>query len=109
MKRSLSRTPQHCLFSINKLMAAQMILRAASKNVCTLFLLLFACLQNVSGLAPATTGLSALKRDQSLRELRVSNLYCDTQGKIVGVKLWHVPTGAPVFLFQIETVPQAFM
>jgi Zn-dependent M16 (insulinase) family peptidase len=39
----------------------------------------------------------------------VSNLYSDGDGKIMGAKFRHVFTGAPIYLLQIETVPQAFM
>lgn len=53
--------------------------------------------------------LSGLQRDQQLADFRVANLYCDQQGKIIGAKFWHVSTGAPIFLMQIETVPQVFM
>ena len=38
-----------------------------------------------------------------------SQIYSDQEGKIIGVKFWHSPSGAPVFLSQIETIPQAFM
>ena len=72
--------------------------------------LLFSCLQASGvGSAKLVQDLSALERDQTLAEFRVANLYSDAQGKIMGVKLWHIPTGAPVFLLQIETLPQAFM
>ena len=53
--------------------------------------------------------LSALKKDQAVADFRVANLYVDSDGKVVGAKFWHARTGAPVFLFQIETVPQTFM
>jgi len=52
--------------------------------------------------------LETLKRDQILADFRVANLYSDPDGTIVAVKFWHVPTGAPVFVLLIETVPQAF-
>ncbi|HKD78907.1 MAG TPA: hypothetical protein VKH81_04390 [Candidatus Angelobacter sp.] len=53
--------------------------------------------------------LSGLKRKQPIADFRVANLYSDSDGKIVGGKFWHNPSGAPVYIFQIETVPQAFM
>src|SRR5260370_6196457 len=53
--------------------------------------------------------LAALKQDQAVGELRVANLYADSGRQIVGAKFWHTATGAPIYLFQIETVPQAFM
>jgi Zn-dependent M16 (insulinase) family peptidase len=63
----------------------------------------------MSGNVPTSISLSALKRNQELFDFRVSNLYCDPEGKVVGAKLGHVPTGAPVFLFQTEAVPQVLM
>jgi Zn-dependent M16 (insulinase) family peptidase len=59
---------------------------------------------------PATSGgLSALKRDKTIGSLRVANLYADSRGRIIGAKFWDIRSGAPVYLLQIETVPQAFM
>src|SRR5579859_6711000 len=52
--------------------------------------------------------LSRLKKDQKFGSLLVQNLYTDSDGKIVGAKFLHVSTGAPVFLLQLETVPQVF-
>jgi Zn-dependent M16 (insulinase) family peptidase len=69
-------------------------------------LLLLAILISFQALAQ---NLSALKKDQSIGDLRVSNLYADADGTIVGIKFRHVPTGAPIYLLQIETVPQAFI
>jgi Zn-dependent M16 (insulinase) family peptidase len=62
-------------------------------------------------LVAATSGpdLAALKKDQRVADFRVANLYSDSDGRIVGAKFWHVPSGVPVFLLQIETVPQAYM
>ena len=59
--------------------------------------------------AGAPDGLSNLKRGQAIADFRLAHLYDDPDGKIVGLKLWHVPSGAPVFLLRIETVPQAFL
>src|SRR5690242_7648494 len=53
--------------------------------------------------------LATLKKDQRVSDFRVANLYSDIDGRIVGAKFWHGPSGAPVFLLQIETVPQAYM
>src|ERR1700744_6104743 len=53
--------------------------------------------------------LAELKKEQRIANLQVNNLYSDADGKIVGAKFRHVPTGAPIYLLQIETVPQAFM
>src|SRR5215471_820414 len=53
--------------------------------------------------------LSVLKRDQAIADFRVANLYSDSEGSIVGGKFWHTPTGAPIYLLQIETAPQTFM
>jgi Zn-dependent M16 (insulinase) family peptidase len=59
---------------------------------------------------PATSkDLSALKRNETLGSLRVANLYADSHGKIIGGKFLDIRSGAPVYLLQIETVPQAFM
>src|SRR5579872_2191406 len=57
----------------------------------------------------ATDALSGLKRDQVFADFRVANVYSDPDGRIVGVKLRHVPSGAPVFVLRMETVPQAFI
>jgi Zn-dependent M16 (insulinase) family peptidase len=57
----------------------------------------------------ASTDLAKLKKDQDLVDFRVANLLVDSGNHVTGVKLWHVPTGAPVFLLRIETVPQAFI
>lgn len=53
--------------------------------------------------------LSALKENQVVADFRVANLYADSDGRVVGAKFWHARTGAPVYIFQIETVPQTFM
>jgi Zn-dependent M16 (insulinase) family peptidase len=53
--------------------------------------------------------LAALKRDQAVAGLRVANLYADSHGEIVGAKFWDIRSGAPIYLLQIETVPQVFM
>lgn len=53
--------------------------------------------------------LSGLKQNQKLSDFRVINLYSDQEGRVVATKLKHIPTGAPLFLLQIETVPQAFI
>src|SRR5215813_3572543 len=50
--------------------------------------------------------LSRLKKDQKIADFRVANVYSDAAGKIVGAKFLHVPTGSPLFVIQIETVPQ---
>jgi len=53
--------------------------------------------------------LSSLKKNQPVADFRVANLYADSDGRVVGAKFWHALSGAPVYLFQIETVPQTFM
>src|ERR1700686_936156 len=53
--------------------------------------------------------LDALKKDDSIAGLRVANLYSGSDGQIVGAKLWDARSGAPIYLLQIETVPQVFM
>jgi hypothetical protein len=62
-------------------------------------------------LAASQSGLelATLKKDQRIFDFRVANLYSDVDGRIAGVKFLHVSSGAPVFLLQIETVPQAYM
>jgi Zn-dependent M16 (insulinase) family peptidase len=50
-----------------------------------------------------------LKKEEVLEGFQVINLYGDQDGTPVGAKLRHIRTGAPVYLLQIETVPQAFM
>ncbi len=52
--------------------------------------------------------LSALKKGQKVGDLEVVNLFSDSEGQIVGAKFVHIPTGAPVFLLQLEGVPQVF-
>ncbi len=56
--------------------------------------------------ALSSPDLAALKKDQALSDFRVANLYSDSDGRIVALKVVHVPTGAPVFFLQLETVPQ---
>src|SRR5689334_1952789 len=57
-------------------------------------------------LAFASSDLMSLKKGEKLADFQVDHLYSDSEGKIVGAKFLHTPTGAPVFLLQIETVPQ---
>jgi Zn-dependent M16 (insulinase) family peptidase len=59
--------------------------------------------------ASKSTTLAGLTRDQVLFDFRVTNLYSGTAGQVVGAKFRHVPTGAPVYVFQRETVPQAYL
>lgn len=68
---------------------------------------LVACLQR--SCFPSSRDLADLRKNQAVGDLRVANLYSDSNGQIVGAKLWHTWSGAPVYLFQIETVPQVFM
>lgn len=53
--------------------------------------------------------LAALKPDQMIADLQVSHLYAGSDQQLVGAKFQHKPTGAPIYFFQIETVPQVFM
>ncbi len=73
-------------------------------SVCLLFL----CFADAS-IDASAEDLSSLKSGQRMADFRVTNLYSDSEGRIVGAKFRHIPTDAPVFLLQIETVPQAFM
>ncbi len=59
-------------------------------------------------LAFASSDLMSLKKGEKLTDFQVDHLYSDSEGKIIGAKFLHIPTGAPVFLLQIETVPQVF-
>src|SRR5579859_746409 len=52
--------------------------------------------------------LSSLKKEQRLGGFQVQNLYSDSDGKIMGAKFLHSSTGTPVFLLQLQTVPQVF-
>jgi Zn-dependent M16 (insulinase) family peptidase len=57
----------------------------------------------------STRDLAALKNGEPVGGLRCANLYADSEGHIVGAKFWDVRSGAPIYLLQIETVPQVFM
>ena len=72
-----------------------------------LIIFVFCLLQ--SRCVASSEDLVDLKKDQQVGDLRVCNLYSDADGHIAGVKLSHRPTGAPIYLFQVETVPQVFM
>ena len=61
------------------------------KAICAVLFL--SCWQT---LAFASSDLASLKKDQKIAEFRVDHLYRDSEGKIVGAKFVHVPTGAPV-------------
>src|SRR5712692_9498865 len=52
--------------------------------------------------------LSKLKHDQRLAGFEVKNLYTDSNGNVMGAKFVHISTGAPVFLLQLESLPQVF-
>jgi Zn-dependent M16 (insulinase) family peptidase len=53
--------------------------------------------------------LAGLKKGQAVGGVRVENLYSDSDCKIVGAKFRHIRSGAPIYFFQIDTVPQVFM
>lgn len=53
--------------------------------------------------------MAALKPDQTIGTLRVGNLYAASNGQIVGAKFWETRSGAPIYVLEIETVPQVFM
>lgn len=72
-----------------------------------LSVLLLACLQGRCFSSPRD--LAELRKNQRVGDLRVANLYSDSNNQIVGAKLWHTWSGAPIYVFQIETVPQVFM
>jgi Zn-dependent M16 (insulinase) family peptidase len=57
----------------------------------------------------SNSDLATLKKDQTVSDFTVANLYSDSDAKVVGAKFWHVGTRAPVYVLQIETVPQMFM
>src|SRR5579859_2373158 len=69
--------------------------------------LLFSCAHSLSG-AKSSTDLSTFRKDQRISDFKIASLYSDSDGRIVGAKFWHVPSGMPIFLLQIETVPQAY-
>jgi Zn-dependent M16 (insulinase) family peptidase len=56
----------------------------------------------------ASADMSLLKEGERIADFRVDHLYSGAEGKVVGAKFLHVPTGAPVFLLQLESVPQVF-
>lgn len=53
--------------------------------------------------------LTGLRKNQTIADFHVANLFTDASGKVVGARFLHDGTGAPLFLLQIETVPQVFM
>jgi Zn-dependent M16 (insulinase) family peptidase len=53
--------------------------------------------------------LSDLKRGQRIADFEVTNLYTDSGNAVVGVKFLQSGTGAPIYILQMDTVPQAFM
>src|SRR6185312_7895179 len=57
----------------------------------------------------SSSDLNALKPDEIVAGLRVANLYADSNGRVVGAKLREIQSGAPIYLFEIDTVPQVFM
>ena len=77
--------------------------------ICRAFL--FVCL--LAGVHNCCEGssrdIAALSKDEEVSGLRVANLYEDDRGQIVGAKFWHSRSAAPIYLLEIETVPQAFM
>lgn len=77
------------------------------KKQCPHIAILFLAL--VSTLQAQTQSLQTLKKDQFIGDLQVTNLYADTDGSIIGTKFRHSLTGAPIYVLQIETVPQAFI
>jgi Zn-dependent M16 (insulinase) family peptidase len=81
-----------------------MVYRILLRTIC-LFISIHAL--GLSNLGPAEP-LSSLKRNQELAGFRVANLYSDPDGRVVGAKFRHTSTGAPVYLLQIESVPQVF-
>jgi hypothetical protein len=62
----------------------------------------------VGAICALSQDLPDLKEAQRLADLQVVNLFSDSDGRVVGAKFLHVPTGAPVFLLRIEGVPQLF-
>lgn len=53
--------------------------------------------------------LAKLQKNDTLSDFRIANLYSDPNGVILGIKLVHVPSGAPVFILRMETVPQVLL
>lgn len=57
----------------------------------------------------ANLQLENLQKDQQIYDFQTANLYTDSDGAVVGAKFWHVPSGTPIFVLEIETVPQVYM
>jgi Zn-dependent M16 (insulinase) family peptidase len=74
----------------------------------TLFALLLSLFLFTNVASAFSEDLATLGKDQRLGDFRVANLYAGAGRTITGVKLVHVPSGAPVFVMEIETVPQVF-
>jgi Zn-dependent M16 (insulinase) family peptidase len=79
------------------------------KRRLTLLLAAITLFLPVSVKASQPTDLHGLRKGQALLDFEVANLYSGAEGDIVGAKFWHIPSGSPVFVFQRETVPEAFM
>jgi hypothetical protein len=73
----------------------------------TIFTGLLFAFTSVLGAPGSATDLSVLHKDERIHAFKVANLYVDGDGKVIGAKFWHLPSGMPVFL-QIETVPQVY-
>src|SRR5579859_5417 len=74
-----------------------------------LFAVCFLAFTRICSWGDSSVDLAGLKKGQAIGGVRVANLYSDSDGKIVGAKFRHIRSGAPIYFFQIETVPQVFM
>src|SRR5579864_6517117 len=74
----------------------------------TLVILFALCSPAITCLG-SSSDLATAQKGQCIGDLRVTNLYADQNRQVVGARLEHSPTGAPIYFFQIETVPQVFM
>src|SRR5947207_3071627 len=85
--------------------AVQVFSRMMMRSGLGLFLLLFFCTGQISA---SPRDLSNLKRGQKLGDLQLSHLFSDSDGAIRVAQFVHLPTGAPVYFIQADTVPQMF-
>ncbi len=72
-------------------------------------LLGFVWLNSAAIAATQSEQLSSLRQDSVVEGFQLVNLYSDVDGKAVGAKFRHVQSGVPIFVLQVETVPQVYM
>jgi Zn-dependent M16 (insulinase) family peptidase len=79
--------------------------RMMTKAAFGLILFLFFCPRQIWA---APRDLSGWKEGQKLGDLQLSHLFSDSNGAIRGGQFIHLPTGAPIYFIQVESVPQMF-